>query len=75
MLHLVVFFIISYLNLFFYKDCLVTLCGKEENPVCTSDEKLSENFQDSKQLVEKIWYRVIEDSLVVGVKTTSSLKV
>ncbi|XP_020936171.1 Fanconi anemia group B protein [Sus scrofa] len=57
------------------EDYLVTLCGKEENPVCTSDEKLSENFQDSKQLVEKIWYRVIEDSLVVGVKTTSSLKV
>uniref|UniRef100_A0A8C3WXZ3 FA complementation group B n=1 Tax=Catagonus wagneri TaxID=51154 RepID=A0A8C3WXZ3_9CETA len=63
------------LNLFFFKDCLVTLCGKEENPVCTFDEKLSEHFQDSEQLVEKIWYRVIEDSLVVGVKTTSSLKV
>uniref|UniRef100_A0A8C3WW57 FA complementation group B n=1 Tax=Catagonus wagneri TaxID=51154 RepID=A0A8C3WW57_9CETA len=57
------------------EDCLVTLCGKEENPVCTFDEKLSEHFQDSEQLVEKIWYRVIEDSLVVGVKTTSSLKV
>ncbi|XP_057574505.1 Fanconi anemia group B protein [Hippopotamus amphibius kiboko] len=57
------------------EECLVTLCGEKENPVCTFDEKLSDNFQDSEQLVEKIWYRVIEDSLVVGVKTTSSLKV
>ncbi|XP_057394191.1 Fanconi anemia group B protein isoform X1 [Balaenoptera acutorostrata] len=57
------------------EECLVTLCGEEENPVYTFDEKLSDNFQDSEQLVEKIWYRVIEDSLVVGVKTTSSLKV
>ncbi|XP_055420538.1 Fanconi anemia group B protein isoform X3 [Bubalus kerabau] len=57
------------------KECLVTLCGEEENPVCTFDEKLSDNFQDLEQLVEKIWYRVIEDSLVIGVKATSSLKV
>ncbi|XP_058391448.1 Fanconi anemia group B protein isoform X2 [Diceros bicornis minor] len=56
------------------EECLVTLCGKEENPVHTLDEKLSDNFQDSEQLVEKIWYRVIDDSLVVGVKITSSLK-
>ncbi|XP_045852446.1 Fanconi anemia group B protein [Meles meles] len=53
---------------------LFTLCGKEENPVCTFDEKIPDNFQDSEQLVEKLWYRVIDDSLVVGVKTTSSLK-
>ncbi|XP_022418404.1 Fanconi anemia group B protein isoform X1 [Delphinapterus leucas] len=53
------------------EECLATLCGEEENPVYTFDEKLSDNFQDSEQLVEKIWYRVIEDSLVVGVKTTS----
>ncbi|XP_055420534.1 Fanconi anemia group B protein isoform X1 [Bubalus kerabau] len=57
------------------EECLVTLCGEEENPVCTFDEKLSDNFQDLEQLVEKIWYRVIEDSLVIGVKATSSLKV
>ncbi|KAB0354044.1 hypothetical protein FD755_023264 [Muntiacus reevesi] len=57
------------------EECLVTLCGEEENPVCTFDEKLSDHFQDLEQLVEKIWYRVIEDSLVVGVKATSSLKV
>ncbi|XP_029785852.1 Fanconi anemia group B protein [Suricata suricatta] len=56
------------------KAHLVTLCGKEENPTCTFDEKTPDNFQDSEQLVEKIWYRVIDDSLVVGVKTTSSLK-
>ncbi|XP_054437160.1 Fanconi anemia group B protein [Pteronotus mesoamericanus] len=55
------------------KECLVTLCGEEENPVHTCDEKLSDNSQCSEQLVEKIWYRVIDDSLVVGVKTTSSL--
>ncbi|XP_010839166.1 PREDICTED: Fanconi anemia group B protein, partial [Bison bison bison] len=57
------------------EECLVTLCGEEENPVCTFNEKLSDNFQDLEQLVEKIWYRVIEDSLVIGVKATSSLKV
>ncbi|XP_072812803.1 Fanconi anemia group B protein, partial [Vicugna pacos] len=56
------------------EECLVTLCGKEEHPANTFDEELSGNFQDPEQLVEKIWYRVIEDSLVVGVKTTSSLK-
>ncbi|KAF0874925.1 Fanconi anemia group B protein [Crocuta crocuta] len=56
------------------KAHLVTFCGKEENPVCTFDEKTPDNFQDSEQLVEKIWYHVIDDSLVVGVKTTSSLK-
>ncbi|XP_019521600.1 PREDICTED: Fanconi anemia group B protein [Hipposideros armiger] len=55
-------------------ECFVTLCGKEENPVHTFDEKLSDKSQDSEQLVEKMWYRVIDDSLVVGVKTTSSLK-
>ncbi|XP_077744310.1 Fanconi anemia group B protein [Canis aureus] len=53
------------------KAHLVTLCGKEENPVCTFDEKIADCFQDSEQLVEKIWYHVIDDSLVVGVKTTS----
>lgn len=67
-------FVISYLNMFFYKGCLVTLCGKEENPVYTFDGKSSDNFQNSEKLVEKLWYRVIEDSLVVGVKSTSSLK-
>ncbi|XP_047571245.1 Fanconi anemia group B protein isoform X1 [Lutra lutra] len=56
------------------KAHLFTLCGKEENPVCTFDKKMPDNFQDSEQLVEKIWYRVIDDSLVVGVKTPSSLK-
>ncbi|KAM7045216.1 Fanconi anemia group B protein isoform 1-T2 [Molossus nigricans] len=56
------------------EDCLVTLCGEEENPAHTCDENVSGNSQDSEQLVEKIWYRLIDDSLVVGVKTTSSLK-
>ncbi|XP_059014068.1 Fanconi anemia group B protein [Mustela lutreola] len=53
------------------KAHLFTLCGQEENPVCTFDEKIPDNFQDSEQLVEKIWYRVIDDSLVVGVNTPS----
>nr|XP_024647378.1 Fanconi anemia group B protein isoform X2 [Macaca nemestrina] len=56
------------------KECLVPLWGEEENSVHISDEKVSDNFQDSEQLVEKIWYRVMDDTLVVGVKTTSSLK-
>ncbi|XP_045712096.1 Fanconi anemia group B protein [Phyllostomus hastatus] len=55
------------------EDCLVTLCGNEENPVHTADEELPDNSQDSEQVVEKIWYRVIDDSLVVGVETVSSL--
>ncbi|XP_016058438.1 PREDICTED: Fanconi anemia group B protein isoform X2 [Miniopterus natalensis] len=53
------------------EKCLVTLCGGEENPVHTCDESLSGSSEDSEQLVEKIWYRVIDDNLVVGVKTTS----
>ncbi|XP_053511803.1 Fanconi anemia group B protein isoform X1 [Artibeus jamaicensis] len=55
------------------EECLVTLCGNEESPVHTGDGKLSDNSQDSEQLVEKIWHRVIDDSLVVGVETVSSL--
>ncbi|KAG8519747.1 Fanconi anemia group B protein [Galemys pyrenaicus] len=53
------------------EDCLVTLCGKEENPVHTFDEKPSRSFQVSEQIVEKIWYRVMDDNLIVGVKTVS----
>uniref|UniRef100_A0A2K6GLW9 Fanconi anemia group B protein n=1 Tax=Propithecus coquereli TaxID=379532 RepID=A0A2K6GLW9_PROCO len=56
------------------KEYLVPLWGEEENSVHIFDEKLPNNFQDSEQLVEKLWYRVMDDSLVVGVKTTSSLK-
>lgn len=75
MVHLivVVVFVISYLNMLFFKECLVTLYGEDNNPVHTCDKNLPGNSQDSKQLVEKTWYRVIDDSLVVGVKTTSSL--
>ncbi|XP_008987220.1 Fanconi anemia group B protein [Callithrix jacchus] len=56
------------------EECLVPFCGEEENSVRILDEKLSDSFQDSEQVVEKIWYRVMDDSLIVGVKTTSSLK-
>ncbi|XP_020038903.2 Fanconi anemia group B protein isoform X1 [Castor canadensis] len=56
------------------EECLVPFCGDEETCVHTCDEKLPDTFQDSEQLVEKIWYRVMDDKLVVGVKTTSSLK-
>ncbi|XP_054977841.1 Fanconi anemia group B protein [Sorex araneus] len=55
------------------EECLVTLCGEEETSVCAFDEQPSGNFQLSEAIVEKIWYRVIDDNLVVGVKTTSSL--
>ncbi|ELV13929.1 Fanconi anemia group B protein [Tupaia chinensis] len=57
-----------------FQEYLVPLYGNKENIVHTFDEELPDDFQDSEQLVEKIWYRVIEDNLVVGVKTTSSLK-
>ncbi|XP_006892447.1 PREDICTED: Fanconi anemia group B protein [Elephantulus edwardii] len=55
--------------------CLVHFCGEKENPVYTFDDKLPDNFKDSEHLIEKIWYRVMDDSLVVGVKTTSSLQI
>lgn len=53
---------------------LVPLWGEEENCVPTLDMKLSDSFQGSEQLVEEIWYRVMDDNLVVGVKVTPSLK-
>ncbi|XP_037373955.1 LOW QUALITY PROTEIN: Fanconi anemia group B protein-like [Talpa occidentalis] len=53
------------------EDCLVTLCGKEENPLHTFTEKPSGSFQVSEQILEKIWYRVMDDKLIVGVKTSS----
>ncbi|XP_058148082.1 Fanconi anemia group B protein isoform X2 [Dasypus novemcinctus] len=56
------------------EEGLVLLCGEKESPVRTFDENLSDNFQDSEHLIEKMWYRVMDDSLVVGVKTTSSLE-
>uniref|UniRef100_A0A8C2UUT8 FA complementation group B n=1 Tax=Chinchilla lanigera TaxID=34839 RepID=A0A8C2UUT8_CHILA len=56
------------------EDFLVPFCGEEENSVHPFDEKLPEQVQNSEQLIEKIWYRVMDDTLVVGVKTTSSLK-
>ncbi|XP_049623023.1 Fanconi anemia group B protein [Suncus etruscus] len=55
------------------EDCLVTLCGNEETSVSMSDEKPSGEIQLSEEIVEKIWYRILDDNLVVGVKTTSSL--
>ncbi|XP_037678507.1 Fanconi anemia group B protein isoform X2 [Choloepus didactylus] len=55
------------------EEGLVLLCGEKENPVHIFDENL-DNFQDSEHPIEKMWYRVIDDSLVVGVKTTSSLE-
>ncbi|KAM4817926.1 LOW QUALITY PROTEIN: Fanconi anemia group B protein [Thomomys bottae] len=39
------------------------------------DEKLPDVFKYSEQEIEKIWYRVLDDSLIVGVKITSSLNV
>ncbi|XP_060039003.1 Fanconi anemia group B protein [Erinaceus europaeus] len=53
------------------EEHLVTFCGEEERPVYTYfTENQPDNFQLSEQIVEKIWYRVMDDSLVVGVKTT-----
>ncbi|KAM9577641.1 Fanconi anemia group B protein isoform 1-T1 [Trichechus inunguis] len=56
------------------EEYLVPLCGEKENPVHTFDEKISDDLKDSEHLIEKMWYRVMDDSLVVGVKTTSSLQ-
>ncbi|XP_006835757.1 PREDICTED: Fanconi anemia group B protein [Chrysochloris asiatica] len=56
------------------KDHLFPLCGDKENPAHTFDEKLSNNCKDSEHPVEKLWYRIMDDSLVVGVETTSSLQ-
>ncbi|XP_049727749.1 Fanconi anemia group B protein isoform X2 [Elephas maximus indicus] len=56
------------------EECLVPLCGEKEHPAHTFDEKLSDNLKDSEHLIEKMWYRVMDDSLVVGVEITSSLQ-
>ncbi|KAM6151454.1 Fanconi anemia group B protein [Rhynchocyon petersi] len=56
------------------EGCLVHLCGEEENPVYTFDEKSPDNFKDSDHLIEKTWYRVMDNNLVVGVKITSSFQ-
>ncbi|XP_077002815.1 Fanconi anemia group B protein isoform X2 [Tamandua tetradactyla] len=55
------------------EEGLVLLCGQKENPAHTFDENL-DNFQNPEHLIEEMWYRVMDDSLVVGVKTTSSLE-
>ncbi|XP_048206287.1 Fanconi anemia group B protein-like [Perognathus longimembris pacificus] len=55
------------------EQCLVPFCG-EEDFANTFSEKLPDAFQHSEQQIEKIWYRVLDGSLIVGVKTTSSLK-
>ncbi|KAM9206806.1 LOW QUALITY PROTEIN: Fanconi anemia group B protein-like [Dugong dugon] len=56
------------------EEYLVPLCSEKENPVHTFDEKISDNLKDSEHLTEKMWYHVMDGSLVVGVKTTSSLQ-
>ncbi|XP_012886655.1 PREDICTED: Fanconi anemia group B protein-like [Dipodomys ordii] len=56
------------------EECLVPFCGEEENFVSTFNEKLPDVFQHSEQKIEKIWYRILDGSLIVGVKPTSSLK-
>ncbi|KAM4873136.1 Fanconi anemia group B protein-like isoform 1-T2 [Thomomys bottae] len=54
------------------EEHLVPFCG--EDFVNTFNEKLPDAFQHSEQPIEKIWYRVLDGSLIVGVKTSSSLK-
>ncbi|XP_069895508.1 Fanconi anemia group B protein [Dipodomys merriami] len=57
---------------------LVHFCGEgeeEEESANTFNEKLPGVFHHSDQQIEKIWYRVLDDNLIVGVKTTSSLMV
>uniref|UniRef100_A0A8C6RAQ9 Fanconi anemia, complementation group B n=1 Tax=Nannospalax galili TaxID=1026970 RepID=A0A8C6RAQ9_NANGA len=61
---------VSYFNTFFFKECLVLFCGEEENSVHTSNENLSDTFQEPEHVIEQTWCRVLDDNLVVGVKVT-----
>lgn len=53
---------------------LVPLWGEEESCVPALDTKLSDRVRGPEQPVERVWCRVTDDSLVVGVKPTSSLR-
>ncbi|XP_074048521.1 Fanconi anemia group B protein [Macrotis lagotis] len=53
------------------KDVLVSLFGDKHLPHF-SNEKLSDTSHDSKHIIEKMWYRVLDDHLVVGVEIKTS---
>ncbi|KAL1766910.1 Fanconi anemia group B protein isoform X1 [Sigmodon hispidus] len=53
------------------EDNLVPFCDEDENSIHTPEEKLSENFQEPKPIVEQTWCRILDDNLIVGMKVTS----
>ncbi|XP_044522897.1 Fanconi anemia group B protein [Gracilinanus agilis] len=50
------------------EDVLVSLCDDKKYFPHSLDEKLSDTSHDSKHIIEKMWYRVLDDHLVVGVQ-------
>ncbi|XP_020863058.1 Fanconi anemia group B protein [Phascolarctos cinereus] len=54
------------------KDVLVSLCGDKKHLPHSLNEKLSDTSHDSKPIVEKMWYRVLGDHLVVGAEIKNS---
>ncbi|XP_051840449.1 Fanconi anemia group B protein isoform X1 [Antechinus flavipes] len=54
------------------EDILVSLCGDKKHFPHSLDEKLSDTSHDSKYIIEKMWYRVLDDHLVVGVEIKNS---
>ncbi|XP_027691092.1 Fanconi anemia group B protein isoform X2 [Vombatus ursinus] len=54
------------------EDILVSLCGDKKHLPHSLNEKLSDTSHDSKHIIEKMWYRVLDDHLVVGVEIKNS---
>ncbi|XP_068956737.1 Fanconi anemia group B protein isoform X2 [Petaurus breviceps papuanus] len=54
------------------KDILVSLCGEKKQLPHSLKEKSSDTYHDSEHVIEKMWYRVLEDHLVVGVEIKNS---
>ncbi|XP_043852018.1 Fanconi anemia group B protein isoform X1 [Dromiciops gliroides] len=54
------------------EDVLVSLCGDKKHLPHSSDEQLSDTSHDPKHIIEKMWYRVLDNHLVVGVEIKNS---
>ncbi|KAM9039546.1 Fanconi anemia group B protein isoform X2 [Sarcophilus harrisii] len=54
------------------EDILVSLCGDKKHFPHSLDEKLLDTSHHSKHIIEKMWYRVLDDHLVVGVEIKNS---
>lgn len=58
---------------FFYKEGLVSLWDDTENPFSSLNKETALASKDPEQIIENLWQRVVDDSLVIGVQITESL--